>query len=458
VVNSVFGILLRPGLIIEQRERWLGILDIVEEGRGRFWTRTLAMAEFLEETERIAVSAAGRAGDDADRFSAGTDAPAAEARASDSVLAALGFARLLGMPGFLLKLPEDGWPGPFLAEDLKGSGTGESRHGLSGEKFPFPGRTGTGGGGIGHHAAVNRDSREVPGTFPGQRNASDFAVPLNSPALRLTGDEGVRAGDLEYLLKGLGEPTGVLKSPFPPVMPVEHRIIRLGEPGSPDAGGPLPAVPTETAETAGSAPAEISGAGATDGQTGQTGQTGQAGREGQEGRCGHVGGPASPSSMEDPGTCAPPASNGRLYLPSGQGVSVGRAAEPEELPNGVPNGFPEVPNWRVPFGWPVPAVPVPPRIPVFPGMGTPLEIPLPPAPLPTGDDMRECPPPIHAGTCGERRPAPQKDCPVLRSASERKIAFSHGRFASERAISLPHLPCVFLKGDPSFVLTLRLSR
>jgi hypothetical protein len=226
VVNSVFGTLLRPGLMREQAERWRRVRGIVEEARRRPWTRTYAMAEFLGEAERVAVLAERRAADDRNANRSVTDPAFAEARAFNAAVAVLDFARKLALPGFLLDPAPEGMPERFAPVALRRAKAGEAAVPLAAGGVPVPGWAAAGHGErTERFAVVNLDNREVLGVLRSAGNASGLARALGLPALRFLGEEGMRRYEADFLLKGRTAPLADPERPVPAMHPLEHEIF-----------------------------------------------------------------------------------------------------------------------------------------------------------------------------------------------------------------------------------------
>jgi antirestriction protein ArdC len=113
LVNSFFGYLLRPGLLAEQKERWLSVLAAGEHLRGKGLARAPRLGLFLGEAGRVARLAILRMNEDE---AAGAPLALREAHAHNDCLALLGFAREAGLPN--LSLPPTQGVGPKVPVGL----------------------------------------------------------------------------------------------------------------------------------------------------------------------------------------------------------------------------------------------------------------------------------------------------------------------------------------------------
>ncbi|MDR3153166.1 MAG: ssDNA-binding domain-containing protein, partial [Deltaproteobacteria bacterium] len=239
LMNSFFGILLRPGFMGEQIRRWDAVRQRVREARARPWTRTYEMADFLGETDRVARLARIRAWED-------SRAPGPweerEIAAYNAVLAVLDAARALGMPGLLLPPARPGGPALYAGESLVRRKPREAEFPLALGGKPVQGwRPAAPGEAAPRHAVVNLDNREILAVFRTAAGAADFAESLNSPELRLMGGPEALPRERARLFAERRMTEAPRKSallPAPPPLPEElaaslARLKRAGGPGRP---------------------------------------------------------------------------------------------------------------------------------------------------------------------------------------------------------------------------------
>ncbi|MDR2612343.1 MAG: hypothetical protein LBG06_05760, partial [Deltaproteobacteria bacterium] len=237
LMNSLLGMLLRPGLVREQAARWRAVRDAARLARRRPWARTYAMADLLEEAERIAALAGAGALEDE---RAGAPQGLRETRAYNAALALLDQARSLAIPGLLLPPAGPGGPPRYAAFALRRRRPGEAAFPCAAGGVPVAGFAEAGEGEAERHAVLHLENREVLGVFLEAGNAERFAEALNSPALRLLGAPEAARAEGRRLLGGRAPlpPAPAPPRALPPMLPEEMaaaaaRIRRAGEGGDP---------------------------------------------------------------------------------------------------------------------------------------------------------------------------------------------------------------------------------
>jgi antirestriction protein ArdC len=232
LVNSFFGLLLRPGLMLLQERRWLSILSALKFCEGKKWARCHKLQVFLAETKRLAKLSIQRLNEDR---RLGADEITREVHAYNNCLALLNFARETAVPDLMLSPNDRNPPGPKYLPVAVRRRKGDE------ESFPFSisgfeianYRLAGDGEKVSRNFVVNLENMEILGVFRDRGNSEAFARALESESPLYLGDTALEAKERELLTQGQYQDPKFPKQAPPmtdeEIQAVHERIGRMRE-------------------------------------------------------------------------------------------------------------------------------------------------------------------------------------------------------------------------------------